>query len=278
MNLPPPPLPHCTRHPDRVTGRSCTRCGRPACADCLVQADVGSKCVDCVRRDRPAARTRLNYWKAGQTLLVTKTIIAINALVFVFTNVGGVNLGGGGHLSDNAIRLGLYKGFLYNGEWYRMVTSGFLHFGLFHIGMNMFLLYQLGTLLERELGRTTFTLAYFAALIAGSTGALIASPWALSGGASGAVFGLMGLATVGMRQRGVNPFQTGLGVTLLINLLITITIPGISVGGHIGGLIGGGLCGVVLIPPRGRTYPAWACWATPVAVGVVAFFIAYLTI
>ena len=278
MNLPPPPLPHCTRHPERVTGRSCTRCGRPACGDCLVQADVGSKCVDCVRRDRPAARTRLNYWNAGQPLLATKTIIVVNALVFIFTNVGGVNLGGGGHLSDNAIRLGLYKGFLYNGEWYRMVTNGFLHFGLFHIGMNMFLLYQLGTLLERELGRTTFTLAYFAALIAGSTGALVASPWALSGGASGAVFGLMGLATVGMRQRGVNPFQTGLGVTLLINLLITITIPGISVGGHIGGLVGGGLCGVVLIPPRNHSYPTWARWATPLAVGAIAFLIAYVTV
>lgn len=278
MNLPPPPLPHCTRHPERVTGRSCTRCGRPACGDCLVQADVGSKCIDCVRRDRPAARTRVTYWNAGQPILVTKTIIAINALVFVYTNLGGMNLGGSGRLSDNSIRLGLYKGFLYNGEWYRLVTSGFLHFGIFHIAMNMFLLYQLGTLLERELGRVNFALAYFAALLAGSTGALVASPWALSGGASGAVFGLMGLAAVGMKQRGVNPLQTGLGVTLLINLLITITIPGISVGGHIGGLIGGALCGVVMLPSRRSHYPLWAKWATPIVVGGIAFAIAYLSV
>ncbi|MFM7409389.1 MAG: rhomboid family intramembrane serine protease [Actinomycetota bacterium] len=278
MNLPPPPIPNCVRHPDRPTGRSCTRCGRPACADCLVQADVGSKCLDCVRRDRPSTRTRATYWNATQPLLVTKALIAINAVVFVFTNVGGVNLGGGGELSENTINLGLYKGFLYNDEWYRLVTAGFVHFGLFHIGMNMFLLWQLGSLLEREIGRVRYALAYMASLIAGSTGALIASPWALSGGASGAVFGLMGLAVVGMRQRGINPFQTGLGMTLLINLLITVTIPGISIGGHIGGLVGGAACGAVLIPPRGRTYAPWVNFATPVAVAVVAFAIARATL
>ncbi len=278
MNLPPPPVPNCVRHPDRSTGRSCTRCGRPACADCLVQADVGSKCLDCVRRDRPSTRTRVTYWNAAQPLLVTKTLIAINAVVFVFTNVGGINLGGGGELSENTIKLGLYKGFLYNDEWYRLVTAGFVHFGLFHIGMNMFLLWQLGSLLEREIGRVPYALAYVASLIAGSTGALIASPWALSGGASGAVFGLMGLAVVGMRQRGINPFQTGLGMTLLINLLITVTIPGISIGGHIGGLVGGAACGAVLIPPRGRTYAAWVNYATPIAVALAAFAIARATL
>lgn len=278
MTFPPPPLPFCTRHPDRTTGRSCTRCGRPACSDCLVQADVGSKCLDCIRRDRPSVRTRAVHWNAAQPLLVTKVIIAINALVFIYTNVGGVNLGGSGELSNNTIRLGLYKGFLYNDEWYRLVTAGFVHFGVFHIGMNMFLLWQLGSLLEREVGRGPFALAYMASLLAGSTGALIASPWALSGGASGAVFGLMGLAAVGMRQRGINPFRTGLGMTLLINLVITVTIPGISIGGHVGGLIGGAACGTVLIPPRGRTYAPWMNYAAPLAIGIAAFFIAYATL
>ncbi|MBM3730898.1 MAG: rhomboid family intramembrane serine protease [Actinobacteria bacterium] len=274
MNLPPPPIPNCVRHPDRPTGRSCTRCGRPACADCLVQADVGSKCLDCLRRDRPSVRTRVTYWNAAQPLLVTRALIAINVVVFVFTNVGGINLGGGGALSENTISLGLYKGFLYNDEWYRLVTAGFVHFGLFHIGMNMFLLWQLGSLLEAELGRVPYALAYMASLIAGSTGALVASPWALSGGASGAVFGLMGLAVVGMRQRGINPFQTGLGMTLLINLLITVTIPGISIGGHIGGLVGGAACGAVLVPRHGRGVGPWMKYAAPITIAVVAFAIA----
>jgi len=98
----------------------------------MIQADVGSKCLDCVRRDRPSARTRVTYWNAAQPLLVTKVLIAINAVVFVLTNVGGINLGGGGELSENTINLGLYKGFLYNDEWYRLVTAGFVHFGLRH--------------------------------------------------------------------------------------------------------------------------------------------------
>jgi len=231
-----------------------------------------------VRRDRPSVRTRATYWNAAEPLLVTRALIAINVLVFIYTNVGGVNLGGGGELSENTINLGLYKGFLYNDEWYRLVTAGFVHFGLFHIGMNMFLLWQLGSMLERELGRVPYALTYMASLVAGSTGALLASPWALSGGASGAVFGLMGLAVVGMRQRGINPFQTGLGMTLLINLLITVTIPGISIGGHIGGLVGGAACGAVLIPPHGKTYAAWVKYAAPIAVAIVAFAIARATL
>jgi membrane associated rhomboid family serine protease len=88
----------------------------------------------------------------------------------------------------------------------------------------------------------------------------------------------MGLAVVGMRQRGINPLQTGLGMTLLINLLITVTIPGISIGGHVGGLIGGAACGAILIPPRGRTYATWVNYAAPLAVAVVSFVIARSTL
>ena len=244
MDLPPPPLPHCTRHPERVTGRSCTRCGRPACGDCLVQADVGSKCIDCVRRDRPAARTRVTYWNASQPILVTKTIIAINFLVFVYTNLGGMNLGGGGHISDNSIHLGLYKGFLYNGEWYRLITSGFLHFGIFHIAMNMLLLYQLGNLLERVIGSGRLLALYAAGLFAGSLGVLVADTIqgaqnsGITGGASGAVFGLMAAAAIGMHRRGINVFRTGIGTTLMLNLVLTFAITGVSVGGHLGGLAG----------------------------------------
>ena len=273
MNLPPPVLPRCTRHPDRQTGRSCTRCGRPACSECLVQADVGSKCVDCVRRDRPPTSTRVRYWNAAQPILVTKTLIAINAVVFLYTMAGGGL--GGSDITQNTQDLALSKFFLYNDEWYRLVTAGFVHFGLFHIGMNMFLLYQLGSILEPALGRLAFTITYFAALLAGSTGALFANPWALTGGASGAVFGLMGVAVVGMKQSGVNPFQTGLGITLLINLLITFTIPGISIGGHLGGLIGGAACGLFLFGPGRTQLPSWIRIAGPAAVGIVSFLLAY---
>ena len=102
------------------------------------------------------------------------------------------------------------------------MTSGFLHFGIIHLAFNMLLLFQLGNLLEPAIGRVRFALLYFAALLAGSAGALILSPNALSGGASGAVFGLMAAAFVGLRNRGVNPFSTGIGSVLVINLVLDV--------------------------------------------------------
>jgi membrane associated rhomboid family serine protease len=169
--------------------------------------------------------------------------------------------------------LSLY--FIDNGEWYRLISSGFLHYGLFHVGMNMFLLWQLGQLLEPALGRGRFTLLYFAAMLGGSAGALALSPNALTGGASGAVFGLMAAAAVGLHQRGINPMKTGIGATLVLNLLITFAIPGISVGGHVGGALMGAAVGYAMLEPRWNRTAAWIAWAAPV-VGMVAsvFFIA----
>ena len=132
------------------------------------------------------------------------------------------------------------------------MTSGFVHFGIIHFAFNMLLLFQLGQLLEPAIGRIRFGLLYFAALLCGSAGALLLQPNSLHGGASGAVFGLMGAAFVGMRNRGVNPFSSGLGATLMINLVITFAIPGISIGGHIGGIIGGAIGGYAVLAPASR--------------------------
>lgn len=161
---------------------------------------------------------------------------------------------------------GLAGGGMADGEWYRLVTSGFLHFGIIHLAFNMLLLYQLGQLLEPALGRARFVLLYFAALFAGSFGALLTAPNSLTGGASGAVFGLMGAAAVGLHRRGVNVFSTGIGTTLLINLVLTFSIRGISVGGHLGGVITGGLCGWVMLAPQWKPSPKWALWAMPASV------------
>jgi membrane associated rhomboid family serine protease len=230
--------------------------------------------VDCIRRDRPDARTRARYWNAAQPILATKILIAINVLVFIYTNTGSSFLDSGG-MNKNLVDLGLAEVFLYNGEWYRLLTCGFIHFGFFHLGMNMFLLYQLGSMMEGEMGRTRFTLVYFASLLAGSTGALMVNPDALTGGASGAVFGLMGAAFVGMRLRGINPMQTGLGLTLVLNLVLTVSVSGISIGGHLGGLAGGALCALFLFSPSHRRMPSWVGYAAPLAVSLAAFLVAY---
>jgi membrane associated rhomboid family serine protease len=143
----------------------------------------------------------------------------------------------------------------------------------------MLLLFQLGNLLEPAIGRVRFALLYFAALLAGSAGALLMTgERTLSGGASGAVFGLMAAAFVGLRNRGVNPFSTGIGTVLVINLLLTFTLPGISIGGHIGGIVGGVIAGWVIMAPRHRPVPAWASYATPIAVMVLSVLVSVIVV
>ncbi|MEY4362074.1 MAG: hypothetical protein RL391_1380 [Actinomycetota bacterium] len=272
-DLPPPPLPSCYRHADRPTGRACTRCGRPACGDCLVAASIGSHCPECRREARPGVAVRARDWNARQRQPVTSALIGINVAVFVWVLLGDTRSAGfTNQVSPREYDLGLNKWLLeQTHEWYRLVTAGFLHFGILHIAMNMFLLYQLGAMLERALGGLRFGLLYFAALLGGSLGALVITGdgGGLHGGASGAVFGLMAAAAIGLHRRGVNVFQTGIGATLVINLLLTFTIPGISIGGHIGGMVIGAVCGLVMLAPRRDAPPAWVTVALPIALSVL---------
>jgi len=205
----------------------------------------------------------------------TNAMISINVGIYVWGLLTGFGDGTG---SDQLLRVQeamvISRQFIDDGEWYRLVSAGFVHFGIFHIAMNMLLLYQLGRLLEPSLGTLRFGLVYTASLLAGSAGALLLSPDALTGGASGAVFGLMAAGVVGLRQRGVNPLQTGLGLTFVINLLITIAIPGVSIGGHFGGAIAGALCGAAMIPPPRTRQPGWWQVAVPIAIAVASVVIA----
>src|SRR5438874_4727464 len=204
----------CFHHPDRETGRSCTRCGRPACSECLHDAPVGAHCFECIRAARPPARQRLRRWNATAGPVVTKVLIAINVVVFLLTATGGVRAAGRG--GDLQSQLSLSGPAVTGGDWYRLVSSGFVHYGLIHIGFNMLLLYQLGLLLEPALGRFRFVGLYFAGLLTGSFGVLLLSPTVVSGGASGAVFGLFGAAAAGLRQRGVGVMQTGIGGLMVL--------------------------------------------------------------
>ena len=273
MSFPPPILEYCTRHPDVATGRHCTRCDRPACSQCLTQADIGSLCAECLRRAKPATRERIRFWNAAQSVLVTRVIIGLNVVIFVWVLFGSDRYIGGGVINGRELDMALSQFFIDDGEWYRLISSGFLHFGLFHIGMNMFLLWQLGVLLEPALGRARFALLYFVSMLGGAVGALVLSPNALTGGASGAVFGLMAAASVGLQQRGVNPLKTGIGATLILNLLITFTIPGISIGGHLGGALMGAAAGYAMLEPRWNRDNPWIGWVAPI-LGMVLSLVA----
>jgi membrane associated rhomboid family serine protease len=268
----------CYRHPNREAGRRCTRCGRPACGECLVQAAVGSHCIECAKAARPDLSTRARFWNARQPALVTLILIGVNVAVFV---LGAVRdpASISGQATATHRDLALFEPFLADGEWYRLVTSGFLHFGIIHLAFNMYLLYLLGQMLEPTVGRVKFVLVYFAALLGGSAGAILLDPLALTAGASGAVFGLMGLAFVGYWLHGANPFQTSIGTLLVLNLVITfLWSDRISVGGHLGGAIAGAVCAFAVMAPAWKGVPAWVGYAVPIAVSGAAIAVSVLAV
>jgi membrane associated rhomboid family serine protease len=219
-------------------------------------------------------RTRAKFWNARQPALVTMVLIAVNVAVFLYTTVQDPQ-SLGGRLTQTHVDLGLYGPSVADGEWYRLITSGFLHYGIIHIGFNMYLLYMLGQMLEPSIGRVRFLLVYVAGLLGGSAGALVTSPNSLTAGASGAVFGLLALAFVGYYLHGANPMSTSIGSLLMINLLLTFLWSGrISVGGHIGGAIAGALCALAVMAPRHKGVPVWATYAAPIGVILLSVFVA----
>jgi membrane associated rhomboid family serine protease len=229
----------CYRHPNRETGVRCSNCERPICPDCMTSTPVGMRCPECARQGRTRVRT-MRSLTADPTL--TWILIGINVVAGI-GSLSGAQVGDHGTLTDWGE---LSRGTMASGDYWTLITSGFLHAGLFHLASNMLALWILGTLLEPVLGHVRFGLVYFAALFCGSLGVLLVSQGP-SVGASGAVFGLLGAAVVVARHRGMNLMESGLGLWLGLNLLLTFTIPNISIGAHIGGLVGGFLAAVILL-------------------------------
>ena len=189
----------------------------------------------------------------GDEPMLTYILIGIIVLVQLGAMASGATatgsrFGGSELITDGAVS----RPTVADGEVWRLLTAGFLHAGLLHLMFNAFALYVLGSMLEPAIGRLRFATIYFVSLLAGSFGALLLEPDGLTVGASGAIFGLMGAAVVVMRNRGINPMESGLGLWLGINLAFTFAIPGISIGGHLGGLIGGALAAVVMFDLRDR--------------------------
>ena len=228
----------CYRHSNRETGVSCSNCGRPICPDCMTPTPVGMRCPECSKQ-KTKVRTASSLHGPPQLAFA---LIAINVIVFLLSSGGGMN-GTSGTIYTKYV---LFGPFVADGEWYRLITSGFLHASLLHLAFNMYFLYFLGTLLEPSIGKVRFGIIYVVSLLGGSFGALLVSPDAATVGASGAVFGLLGAGILAMRARGIDPMQSGLGITLLLNLGITFLIPRISIGGHIGGLIAGAIVGYLM--------------------------------
>ena len=255
----------------------------------MTPASVGFQCPECIHgaaRRSPVIRFRE---LGGEQPIVTMTLIALNVLGFVaVVATGGSPFNGGGTATERGMTLGQgamwigsgNRGVLQlvgvaHGEWWRILTGGFLHAGLLHLGMNMLLLWLLGKQLEPALGRARFAALYLACLVGGSFGALLVSPSVGTVGASGAVFGLMGAAVVAQRRSGIDVWRNGIGGLVVINLLLTFAVPGIAIGAHVGGLVVGVVVGAAVFALDGVVRSPWA--GTLAALGItVALWIGCL--
>jgi membrane associated rhomboid family serine protease len=242
----------------------------------MTSTPVGMRCPECARQ-----RTRARgIGVTSNEPVVTYVLIGICVAAFIGEVAGGASATGSGFGGSRLFEEGALRGpDVANGDYWRLVSAGFLHAGFFHLLFNMFSLWILGTLLEPAIGQLRFALIFFVSLLAGSFGALVVDPNTLTVGASGGIFGLMGAAVVVLRNRGINPLESGLGLWIGLNLLITFTVSGISIGGHIGGLIGGTLAALVLyeLPSTMRVPPQAAnllCAGLGVAAAVGAVAVA----
>jgi membrane associated rhomboid family serine protease len=276
----------CYRHPDRETYVSCSECGRPICTECMTAAPVGQRCPEHSGRPQGVGRMTSGVRRAayeGGTGIVTRVLIAINVLVYLaeLATGAGVNANSGwiyekGVLVSSAIDSQRNIVGVAHGEYWRLLTAAFLHYGPIHIGLNMLALYWFGTPVERYLGRFRYLLVYLVSGLAGSAGALLVTPNSPTVGASGAIFGIMGAALVLERQGAYVLGGQAIGI-ILINLVFSFTFAGISIGGHIGGLIGGALC-MLALSRFGRGHGAYGRIGAVGIAGVAAVAIGSVVI
>ena len=220
----------CAWHPETETGLSCQRCERPICAKCLVDASVGFQCPECAK-DKQVTRTLSSFARP----VITQIIIVACVALFIFSY--------GANKNEIISNFGLNPILVqYYGEYYRLITSMFLHVNIMHIVFNMLALWQVGLVLESRLGKFKFGVIYF---LSGISGGLLSvymnEPMAFSVGASGAVFGLFG-AYVAISRR-LNADANGMLVMIAINLGLGFVVPNIDWHGHVGGLVAGFLLG-----------------------------------
>jgi membrane associated rhomboid family serine protease len=225
----------------------------------MTTASVGFHCPECAgsKSGRQKVYSGRAAFGSARTLLLTPALIAINVVVFFYSLSEGAEAD---RIAGNVfVDFALFGPSVhYDDEWYRIVTAGFLHSGLLHLLFNMWALWVIGNLLEPALGRARFALVYGGGLVAGSVGALMLEPNDPVVGASGAIFALFAALFIVQRAAGIDPWRSGIAITILINLVITFGLPRISKGGHLGGLVGGAIIAWLLVeaPRRMRNREA----------------------
>jgi len=239
----------CAFHPDRLTAVSCSHCGRPICPEDMYPAHVGIHCPICAGKMREGplgktgyrVRTRAERIPAARFLAgaqVTTLLIVANSIVFLLMVLTG------SPTSDRTLRrFGALTSPLPASQWWRLITAMFVHIGVVHLAFNMFALFLFGAAIEQRYGKSRFLMLYLGAGVLGSATSLAYSNSALSAGASGAIFGIIGAGVamaVWNRHRPEMRGQLRSWIFLIaINVFIGIQTPRIDLRAHIGGLLGG---------------------------------------
>jgi membrane associated rhomboid family serine protease len=245
------------------------------------EASVGFQCPDCVKQGGKSVRpVKAAYGgRARAVPYVTYTLIAVNVIMLVLQTAGGGNLLNGNpggtvfqHLGLNpctqAVVNGPCVGGVAHGEYYRLFTAMFLHFGPIHLALNMYGLYLLGPALEQAFGQVRFAATYLLSGLGGSALSYLLGPQnELAAGASGAVFGIFGAWYVLGRHRNldVSPITT----TILLNLVLSFSLSGIDWRGHVGGLVAGAALSWVIVYAPANKHRSLYQLAGIVAVAVV---------
>lgn len=251
----------CYRHPRVQTGVHCTRCSRPICPDCMIEASVGYHCPECVGQARrefrqgPARRVSTVAGLSATRILLT-TIIA---MFLVEVMVGGPEMLMSPRTGPLVDLGAMVPPFIAMGQYWRLFTSMFLHVGILHLLMNSYVLWFLGQAVEGAVGRTRFLLLYLlCGLIAGATSYAFGDPLVPAMGASGAISGVFGVfIAMNLRRR-----RTAMGaanlqwaVTMIVlNVVIAMSASAIDWRAHLGGLVAGVAAGYLFegIGPRAR--------------------------
>ncbi len=241
-------VPTCYRHAGRETYVRCNRCERPICPDCMRSASVGFQCPECVADGGRATRSHRTF--AGGAVRtrqgrVTLALIGLCAAAFLAELA----------TPDVEARFSLVGVWVADGQWYRLLTSMFLHVAIWHLAVNMLALFALGPFVEAALGRWRFLSLYLLSGLAGSAlSYLMSSPAQPSEGASGALFGVLAAQYVIGRRLRVDTSQAA--VWIVLNLVLGFVIPRINYWAHIGGLLVGAALAAAFAFAPARTRPA----------------------
>ena len=202
-------------------------------------ASIGYQCPICASDSTPVIKriSRNRFIPSQKNTQVTKFLSISLLAVYVFQFL----------LGDVLIaNFALFAPSVTNGQWWLLITAGFLHGSIIHLLFNVYILWVLGSQLENIVGKAKFMIIYFGSLLGGSLASYLFSPFgSYSIGASGAIFGLMGAMLVVGRKRNLDISQ--ITTLVVINVVIGFVLSGIDWRAHLGGLAAGALITWVLI-------------------------------